>query len=323
MEQQQTAADIKRQIEVKTEDLKNSGLPITGQVANEINATESRTASTDVKPQPETAAKGVEVPESADKAALQDWAKKKGIDWTTEDSVLSALRKSDQAFHEKRNKERTNEPANQPGYTAPSYTPPPSYQPGYQPNYQQTYQPPVNNRSMLENLGRQYNMAPEDVERMLALNKDFFEVAMRSERERFSQELEGFKRENKKNTVFRELSSDPIFRKPEVAVEFHRVLEEMQSQDPQSFENNPDAYVKAYDKTLINMARKNLQGQPLEEGVPPVARPPLTPPRNYGKGSGGGSMENENQIDMAAYLKAPSSEKKKILEKMGLVSEQY
>ncbi len=318
-----TSADIKKQIQAKTEDLKNSGLPITGQVANEINAnpsTPEKSVKAEVKPDPQVeAAKKVEDLKPSDQHSvdLKEWAKKRGIDWTTEETVLSALRKSDQEFHRRQEERKAKEPANQPGYVPPAYTPPTqTYQnipPAYAP------QPaPANNRAMFENLARIYNMPVEDVERLMAFNRDFFQAASEQERIKTRAELEEIKRENLKNSVFRELSSDPAFRKPEVAVEYHRVLEEMQNSDPQYFEQDPNAYLRAYDKTLINIARRNLEGQPLQEGIPPIAKPPVTPPRPLGQGSGGGSQENENQFNMATFAKASVDEKARILEGMGL-----
>jgi len=311
-----TSADIKKQIEQAKDDLKNSGRPLVGQIANEINASEStpkEPAKVEVKPEPQKeAAKRVESP-TTEEVDFKEWAKKKGIDWTTDETVISALRKSDQAFHEKRAKEKQAEQA-LPPYVAP---PPPYQSPpyGYQPP---AYQPPFNNRVLLENLARQYNMPPEDVERLMNFNKDYFEAATRGEREKTRAELETIKLENQKNSVFRELSSDPIFRKPEIAIEFHRVLEEMQSRDPQSFEQDPRAYIEAYKQAQLNVFRRNLEGQPLQEGVPPIPRPPLTPPKPLGQGSGGGAYENENAIDPVAFAKLSRNDKAAILEKMGL-----
>lgn len=175
-EQTQTAADIKKQIQQAQEELKNSALPVTGMLANEVNAN-TITAEAEVKPeQPRVAAKRLEEPkpsESKDQLDVKEWAKKKGIDWTTDESILKALHKSDQAFHEKRQKERQMEPANQPGYIPPAYTPPPAqYQPA--PNYAQA---PQNNRAMIENIARTYNMTADDAEKLLPMMKDFYEAA--------------------------------------------------------------------------------------------------------------------------------------------------
>lgn len=319
-EERQTAADIKKQIdeakkaEKHKDDVKASALPLTGQLANEVNATESTPAQSANKPQLEPpAAKGVEVAKASQDAELQEWAKKKGISWTTESDVLAALRKSDQLFHEKQAREKRESATNgtPPAYQPPVYVPP-------------TYQPPAPvqqmDRVIVANLARQYNMLPEDFERLMALNKDFYEASMARERANFQRELEAIKKDNEKNTVFRELSADPIFRRSDVGEEYHKVLEEMQASDPHSFDN-PSAYKVAYDRALINMQRRNLEGRPLQEGVSPTPLPvslPNTPPRPLGNGSGGGAQENENGIDPAAFAKLSLEEKRAMLSRVGL-----
>lgn len=307
-----TSADIKKQIEAKKEELKNSGLPITGQMANEINASASTPVKTvEVQPEPVKAANGVQAPKDAASADLEDWAKKKGIDWTKDESVLSALRKSDQQFHEKRAKEKASEPQtnNIPAYQQP-----------YQAPYMQPVQtyPQGQNRGFIEAVAKQYNLPVEDAERLLAFNKDFYDAASRQDRDRYQKELESIKRENQKNSVFRELSTDPVFKRPDVMAEFYRVMEEMQSVDPKSFEEDPNAYMRAYDKAQMNLFRRNLEGQPLQEGISPMPKPPINPPRPLGQGSGGGSLEKESGIDPAKFAKLSLEEKTKMLEGMGL-----
>lgn len=311
-----TSAEIKKQIEAAKTEIKDSGMPLNGMLANEINASASTPENKPIaesKPEPIQAAEQ----KPTGSVDLKEWAKKKGIDWTTEDSVLSALRKSDEAFHKRQQEKKSRE--SQP--PAPNYAPQqPAYQQPY--GYQQAYVPqPPNSRQIVENVARQYNMLPEDVERLAAFNRDFFETAMASERQRQAKEMEAIRVENQKNSVFRELSSDPAFRNPEVAVEFHNVLDVMQEQEPESFERDPSAYKRAYDKAMANIGRRYLEGRPLQEGVPPTATPvnlPTKPPRQLGTGSGGGSLENENGIDPKEFAKLPLEEKAKFLAKMGL-----
>jgi len=303
-----TSADIKKQIEEAKEAMKNSGKPLTGQFANEINASEStpeKLPKAEVKPEPEKAAKSVEVAKTTE-VDLKEWAKKKGIDWTTEDTVLSALRKSDEQFHRKRQEEKSREQA-QPPFVA---TPPPAY-PTYQP-------PPVNSRQFLENVARDYNMTVEDAERLMKFNHDFYQAVSKQDRERQQKEMEAIRRENQKNSVFRELSSDPVFRDPRVGQEFSLVLEEMQKSDPQSFEQDPNAYKRAYDRTLINIARRDLEGQPLQEGTSLIPKPPTNPPRPLGQGSGGGALENEGAIDPREFAKLSLEDKRRMLDRAGL-----
>lgn len=310
-----TAADIKKQIEQAKEDLKNSSLPISGQLANEINASESTPKATnqvEVKPEPATAAKGMETPTGAD-PGLKDWAKKKGIDWTTDESVLRALQLSDKQFHEKRQKEKSQEQTQQPnhGYVPPVYAPAPQV---YAP-------PPINNRSIIENIARDYKLTLEDAEKLLMFNRDFYQAASREDRERYQKEIDEIKRAEQKNSAFRELSLDPALKNPDVAAEFSRLLEETQNRDPQSFEQDPMAYIKVRDNALINVYRRNLEGFQLQEGTPPMAKPPTVPPKSLGKGSGGGALEDESGFDRDAFFKLKTpQEKKAYLEKMGLVS---
>lgn len=314
-----------RESKAKT-DIKESSLPINGMIAHEINASaseeptknsrpETTPGKDEVKPDPRTAAATPVEDRKQSPVDLLEWAKKKGINWTTEESVLAGLRKSDQEYHKWKEKQ-----------VQPSFTPPPMYQPPA-PSYPpppQNYQPPQPpNRAFVENMARQYNMLPDDFERFFALNKDFFEVAMRAEREKWDREMTLIKREGQKNSVFRDLSSDPVFRRPEVGAEFHHILDEMQTQDAQAFED-PNAYKRAYDKALINIARRNLEGHPLEEGIPPQVPmnnyPPMTPPRPLGQGSAGGALENENELNMDQWNKLNPAEKRQWFKERGLIS---
>lgn len=319
-EQRSTAAEIKKQIDEATKAAKDGQLPLTGTIANEINASTSTPATepkTESKPDPAQAP----VQPAAERAAgensvdLKEWAKKKGIDWKTDEATLSYLRKRDQDWHAKRQAEKARE-----GVTPPSFAPPP---PGYQAPVQPTQPPGIPSRQVLENIARTYNMTVEDAERLATFNRDFFEVAMRNERAQWQTKIAEIERENQKNSVFRELSSDPVFRRPDVAYEFHNVLEQMQEADPQSFEQDPSAYKRAFDRALQNIARRNLEGQALQEGVPPGARmvtPPTMPPRPLGRGSGGGVYEAENAIDPVQFAKLSLEEKRKALDSLGLIS---
>lgn len=306
-----TAADIKRQISEAKKQIEESGMPITGQLANEINASQESTPNViepkqDVKPEPAKAAEKVESLTSEELGAL-DWAKKKGVAWTTDPKVLLALHKSDQDFHKWRADNKGAE-IPRPQVYQPAYNPPP---PAYVP-------PPVQNRQMLENLARDYNMPAEDVERLLKFNKDFYEAASRQDRERQAAEFETIKKEQQKQSVLRELSSDSILKNPAVVAEFQRLVQERQSIDPTSFERDPNEYLNARDKALNTIARRNLEGQPLQEGIPPTARMPSTPPRQIGQGNGGGSLEDERGIDPNQFSKLSLAEKSALLSKMGL-----
>lgn len=315
-EKRKTSAELKADIEAKTQEMKekvkDGSLPLTPGVVAEINASESTpepTLKTESKPQEATPPAEPVTGHEGGSVDYKEWAKKKGIDWTTDSNVLAALHKSDQEFHKRRAEEKSKEAAQ------PPPQPPPYVPPAY--NYPPTYASPPN--SLAEGIARQYNMTVEDVQRLAAFNKDFFEVAMRQERERQNKELEEFKIENQKNSVFRELSSDPVFRNPAVAIEFHNVLDQMQASDPVSFEKDPLQYRRAYDKALSNIGRRNLEGKPIIENGSQV-NIPSTPPKPLGQGSGGGYQEGESAIDMKSWNNLSSEEKKKWFQERGLVS---
>lgn len=325
-EKKQTAAEIKKQIEEATESdkmkeaVKDGSLPLTAAVVNEINASPVSTPEvksvSESKPNPEDKAAEIATGHENGSVDLKEWAKKRGIDWTTEDSVLSALRKSDQEFHKRQQEKKAKEMEKV--YTPqPAYIPPPAYT-GYS---QSPYVPPQNPRQIIEELARQANMTPDDFERVAKVSREVYEAAAQADRARWQADMEGIRVENQKNSVFRELSSDPVFRRPEVAIEYHNVLEQMQSSDPQSFEKDPTQYKRAFDRALSNIGRRNLEGKPLSEGVSPVPigmTPPLTPPRPFGQGSGGGYSESESTIDPKEFAKMSLEDKRKLLDGMGL-----
>ncbi len=189
---------------------------------------------------------------------------------------------------------------------------------------QPAYQPPVNQRQIVENMARDFNMTPDDVERIARFNYVQFQTMLDQQRQADAQKWEKIERENQKNSVFRELSTDPVFRRPEVAMEYFDVVERMQESDPQSFEQDPQRYKRAFEMALANIGRRQLEGRVLTEGVSPAAiamTPPSTPPRALGQGSGGGFYENENAIDPASFAKLSVDDKRKFLEARGLVSQ--
>lgn len=335
-EKRTTAAELKKQIEdaQKSEkqrkiqtDLKESGLPLVSGVANEINASstpaeslkaESKSEPAQTPAQPATEKATVPNRESVE---LQEWKKKKGIAWDTPDSVALELRKLDQEFHRKKVEEKRRVDERPP--VAPSWTPPPVY-PNTYPSYgyqAPAYPAPPMNRQVVENLARQYNVPPDDFERIVQIQRDLTAAMLDQERKRYTEEMESVKRENIKNSEFRELAADPVFRKPEVAMEFHRVLESMQESDPDSFSQDPRAYRKVYDQALINLARRNLEGS--FESTTQDFQLPKNPPKPLGQGSGGGRETNENGITQAEYNGLSVEEKRKLLDRMGLVQSKY
>lgn len=317
VEEKVTAADIKRQINEAKEAMKDSGMPITGQLANEINASaesipEVTNSKAEVKPEPVKAAEKVEAL-SAEDADLMEWAKKKGVaKWETDLTVLKALRKSDQDYGKWKAEEKAK------GGEVRSY-PPPQPQAAYNPPAPPVM-PVIQNRQTLEHLAKQYDVPPDDFVKIMKINQDFYEVASRGDRDRQQAEFESIRREQQKQAVLHELSSDPVLKNPEIAAEFQRLIQEKQSIDPNSFEKDPTAYIDAREKALNNYARRNLEGRILQEGVTPQARMvmPTTPPRPLGRGSGGGAEVNESEISPDQFAKLTLAEKAYTLKKMGL-----
>lgn len=334
-EKRKTSAEIKKEIEAaqtavresnKKADLMKSGLPITA-IADQINAnstteapkTESKSQPAQAPAEPATEKATVQKTESVE---LQEWKKKKGINWDTPDSVALELRKLDQEFHRKRAEEVKRESVERPP-VAPAWTPNQYYQPAPQaPSYPAYVQPVQNQRQIVENLARQYGVLPDEFEKITAIQRDLTAAMMEQERRRHAQELEDMKRENIKNSEFRELSADPVFRRPEVAKEFHDVIENLQASDPSSFSQDPYVYRKAFDRALTNIARRNLEGS-VQYQEPSVFQLPNTPPRPLGQGAGGGRDANENGITQAEYDRLSVDEKRAVLSRMGLVQQKY
>jgi len=332
-EKRKTSAELKREIEqaqkaekeqkVKS-DLLQSGLPVTA-IADRINAnstTETPKAESKSEPAATTQPATEKATVSKESVELQEWKKKKGINWDTPDSVALELRKLDQEFHKKRAEELKQNGDQRPPQ-ANGWTPQSVYVPQPPMNPYPAYVPPVQNqRQIVENLARQYGVLPDEFEKITAIQRDLTAAMMEQERRRHAQELEDMKRENIKNSEFRELSADPVFRRPEVAKEFHEVIENLQSSDPSSFSQDPYVYRKAFDRALTNIARRNLEST-TQYNDSPAFQLPNTPPRLLGQGSGGGRDANENGLTQAEFDRLSVEDKRKVLSQMGLVQPKY
>lgn len=348
-EKRTTSAEIKKQIAEATkaqrdqetkQELKDSGLPLAA-VADRVNGLSTTTEEkpkTESKPEPtavrpESAAEKEAAQQKSDEsAALQEWKKKKGITWDAPDSVLADMRRKDQEYHAKRQKdlelERQRNPYATPTYPYPQPPVPPVPNYGYQPNGLQPptgyppYSPSVNPRQVVESLARDFNLPADDVERLARFNHAQFQAMIAEQQRQWQQKMTEFERENQKNAVFRDLSSDPTFRRLDVAREYHNVLDQLQESDPESFEQDPTVYRRAYDRALANIGRRYLEGNWSSESVQNQNgfTPPTNPPKPIGNGSAGGFYENENAIDAKAFADLPLEEKKKVLDRMGLRS---
>lgn len=329
-EKRKTSAELKAEIQAaqtavredkKKTDLLQSGLPIAA-IADQINANSTTQApKTESKPQPAQ----TPVEPAAEKATVQsvelnEWKKKKGINWDTPDSVALELRKLDQEFHRKR-AEDLKVPDQRPPQSN-GWTPQPTYPPPQPVNpYPPYVQPVQNQRQLVDNLARQYGVLPDDFEKIAAIQRDLTAAMMEQERQRHAKELDDMKRENIKNSEFRELSADPVFRRPEVAKAFHEVIEDLQGSDPASFSQDPYVYRKAFDRALTNIARRNLEGSVSVESSP--FQLPNTPPKPLGISAGGGRETNENSLTQAQFDRLSVDEKRQVLSQMGLVQPKY
>ncbi len=139
-EKRKTSAELKAEIQSaqtavresnKKDDLLKSGLPITA-IADQINANSTtQVPKTESKSQPAATTEPATEKATARKTEsveLNEWKKKKGINWDTPDSVALELRKLDQEFHRKR-AEELKQPDQRsqvvPTWTPPAYQPPP------------------------------------------------------------------------------------------------------------------------------------------------------------------------------------------------------
>ena len=328
-EKRTTSAEIKKQIEAaqkaennaqKKTELVQSGLPISV-VADRINAisrTDQAPSASKSEPAQQPAEPATEK-ETAQSVELKEWKKKKGINWDTPDSVALELRRLDQEFHRKKAEEKKREAVERPA--VPAWTPPPAYTPPPQNASYPAYTPPP--RQLVENLARQYNMTPEDFERITAVQRDFTGAMLQAERQRHEKELEDMRRENIKNSEFRELSADPVFRNEEVMIEFHNALERAQMENPDSFSQDPYAYRKVYDQALQNIVRRRiLERSDGSEIQGNGFQLPKNPPKPTGS-AGTGRMTNENSLSMAEFDRLSVDDKRKYMDRMGLVQPKY
>lgn len=234
-----------------------------------------------------------------------EWARKKGL--TSEESIARSLREMESEFH-RRNQGKWQAPAQnapQP-VTAP---PPPSYTAPVQ-GYQQPSVPMQIPRQLLENIGRQYNMNVDDAEKLLNFNRDFYESMMVNERKRHDQEMTEFRRENTRNSEFRSLMLDPAFKHPQVQMEVSRILKE----DPTAFEREPEPFKWAYKEALVEMARRNLQGnETTDSSNASMFTPPTKPPTQLGTSAGAEPVG----LSAQEFARLPVEDKAKILNQMG------
>lgn len=196
-------------------------------------------------------------------------ARRKGLD--TPEALARSLAALEDEFH-RRNQAghpgyrdvQNGNPAPQPN-TPPNWTPKPTAMPpGY--GYPQTQPAPD-----IRKLAQQFDMDPEDFDRIARLNGALTRAAIAQERERWETEMSDIKRQAARSSEFNRLMQDPDFSDPRVQKEMREVLK-----DGSLFQRGEGAYITAFHMALTNLARKTLQqesttrGNANTEGKPPV-----------------------------------------------------
>jgi hypothetical protein len=242
-----------------------------------------------------------------------DWARKKGL--KSEADIARSLRAMEDEFHKRNQNGRQGWKAPEPVPPAPSY---PSQPPMSPPSYSTppaSYQPPSYQNPLVakQQLAQRYNLAPEDLDRVLPLVADVTEARIAQRDQQWALKLATIEKENARNSEFRELMADPFFKDPQVQMEVHRVFEE----NPSVFESESAPYKWAYNQALSRIGRRNLQG-----GLGSVENPsvPLTPPtRPPSVGTGGaGGIPEPSTLTPQAFADLPLEDKQKLLVRMGV-----
>jgi hypothetical protein len=259
-----------------------------------------------------------------DKVDPLEWARNKGL--KTPEDIARSLRSLETEFH-RRNQMPPAQPApnapssypEQPRPSAPYVPPmPPPYQPpaagGYPPPYQPAprYVPqpaPLPKRD-IQWIADTYQIPVEDAERLAPMVMDMVAVAQRQSDQRFSR----LERDNARNSEMFRLMQDPSFQHPEVQFELHRILEE----DPRIFDVEPAPYTVAFNRALVNIARKYVMPGTKSDSAPEA--PPISqrPPTTLG-GDGGasGKAPAEAPLNPAAFNQLPLDKKREVLTAIG------
>lgn len=246
-------------------------------------AVEEPTPEPAAAPQPpETQAPATEpvaqntAPEKTDAADPMERARRKGLD--TPEALARSLASLEDEFH------RRNQ-AGHPGYrdipngnpTPQPQSPPPNWNPQPQaPGY--GYPPPPPD---LKRLAQQFDMDPDDFEKIARVNAALTQAAIRQERTRWESEMSGIRRQTERSAEFAELMQDPAFTDPRVQAEMREVLK-----DGSLFQRGGRVYTAALQIAVGNLYRKQLQQGNTNGNASPQNMPPVT------AGGGNGSATN-------------------------------
>jgi hypothetical protein len=260
-EQEKELKELEQQIEQAAEAKETPAAPVEPEPSPE--------PETSPAPEAQTEPQAPVAPSPAQKTEDNplEWARKKGF--KSDEDMARALLQKEREYHEARQKkeqEQQNTPPPPPAWTpqpqAPAYGYPPA---GY--GYPPPPPPPD-----LRRLAQQFDMDPDDFEKIARVNAALTQAALRQERARWESDMSGIRRQTERSTELMQLMQDPRFRHETVQREIHAVLDA----DPTIYqrERNPHAY--AFKEALANLGSKQLQQGTTNGNTPPTNMPPVT-----------------------------------------------
>lgn len=300
-----TAADLKMKIEKRQAEI---GKELPEGKTPKADVIDSKSTEKPQPKSPETVKSETTQPLNGASNDAIEWAKKKGLE--TPEAIARQLREMEAEFHRRNQSKGKGWTEPLPESIAPqngnvqrgnSYTPPPQARP---------YVP----RQNLEQISKTYNIPTEDVERVLPLIMD----AINAQKSPLEEKLAMIEKDNIRNSEFRNLMSDPTFSNPMVQAEMHRILGE----HPEVFEREPEPFKWAYKESMVELARRNLQGPvPLQNSYVPSTRPPVTA-GNVGSGTGDREVP-ENAMNRDKFNSLTIEEQRAYLKSVGAVERKY
>lgn len=264
------------------------------------------------EPASESNVGGVPGPAGKDKPEWERWIEKKGLRKSDGSVDLDKLVRNNRELERELWRKNTGRGAEAPVQAQPEQVPMrPAYVPPSAPN--------------IEELAKRYNLDPSDFERVAPLAADIAANQVAARMAPMAAELNQMRREFARNSELQSLREDPAYSDPRVQFEMHQILET----NPSILQNEPAPFRYALNEALRNMGRRILEGS-IEPGVtnPPVSgspRLPVTPPRTAGSGgsaTASGGIQPSGRISQRDFDRLPAAEQRKILAKMGFVSEE-
>ena len=226
---------------------------------------------------------------------VDSWMKKKGF--KTEKDFIRSYRELEKELHRREPKAVETPQGNQ--------MPTMPYQPMYQPQ-----------QPNLETIAKQYNMAPEDIERLAPLARDIASFEIQNALRPFAGKIQQIDREIARDSELRRLEDDPAFSNPDVQFEMHKILEDR----PSIFKIEPAPLTYAFNEALRSLGRRTLEGsiQPRLNAQNAPGNPlPNTPPPSRGSGSSDVKSGLANQrLDPEQIKRLPLAEQEKVLKSL-------